>query len=89
MFPDACRVRSEDIGTDAELGSAKISVLQAMGISPDQAAVKHAHDSVGNSIARRHSSHLARRSQDFNYHRALPAYVPVVEEVVPALAHVM
>lgn len=33
------RVRSEDIGTDAELGSAKVSVLQAMGISPDQATV--------------------------------------------------
>eukprot|EP00903_Cladosiphon_okamuranus_P006779 g6608.t1 len=30
-------VRSEDIGTDAELGSARISVLQAMGTSPDQA----------------------------------------------------
>ncbi|CAN0260617.1 unnamed protein product, partial [Ectocarpus sp. 12 AP-2014] len=31
------QVRSEDIGTDAELGSAKISVLHAMDIPPDQA----------------------------------------------------
>ncbi|CAM9228565.1 unnamed protein product [Pylaiella littoralis] len=31
------QVRSEDIGTDAELGSAKMSVLRAMGISPEDA----------------------------------------------------
>ncbi|CAN0147336.1 unnamed protein product, partial [Ectocarpus sp. 8 AP-2014] len=34
------QVRSEDIGTDAELGSAKISVLHAMDIPPDQATRK-------------------------------------------------
>ncbi|CAM9341515.1 unnamed protein product, partial [Hapterophycus canaliculatus] len=34
------QVRSEDVGTDTELGSAKISVLQAMGFSPDQATEK-------------------------------------------------
>eukprot|EP00752_Nemacystus_decipiens_P004626 g4222.t1 len=34
------QIRSEDIGTDSELGSAKISVLPAMGISPDQATEK-------------------------------------------------
>lgn len=51
-LPGAHRVRSEDIGTDAELGSARISVLKAMGISPDQATVKQPYQNVATSTSR-------------------------------------
>ena len=33
------RVRSEELGTDAELGSATVSVIQAMGVPLDQPKV--------------------------------------------------
>ena len=35
------RVRSEELGTDAELGSATICVIQAMGVPLDQPKVRN------------------------------------------------